>query len=106
MIASLGLTTLIMQDGVFHISEGSPIIAFFLVIMIGIVFGLAMDYEVFMVSRIRETYIATGDTNRAVKTGLQESCPVIIPATIKIFGRAKWVFPGANYYNKFKDDAQ
>jgi len=139
-----------MQDGVFHISEGSPIIAFLLVIMIGIVFGLAMDYEVFMVSPIRETYIATGDTNRAVKTGLQESGPVIItaalimiavfgsfalvedptiksigislasgvlfdaflvrliiiPATIKIFGRAKRVFPGANYYNKFKDDAQ
>lgn len=150
MIVSLGLTTLIMQDGVFHISEGSPIIAFLPVIMIGIVFGLAMDYEVFMVSRIRETYIATGDTNRAVKTGLQESGPVIItaalimiavfgsfalvedstiksigislasgvlfdaflvrliiiPATIKIFGRANWVFPGANYYNKFKDDAQ
>ena len=150
LIASLGLTTLIMQDGVFHISEGSPIIAFLPVIMIGIVFGLAMDYEVFMVSRIRETYIATGDTNRAVKTGLQESGPVIItaalimiavfgsfalvedptiksigisltsgvlfdaflvrliiiPATIKIFGRANWVFPGANYYNKFKDDAQ
>ena len=140
MIASLGLTTLIMQDGVFHISEGSPIIAFLPVIMIGIVFGLAMDYEVFMVSRIRETYIATGDTNRAVKTGLQESGPVIItaalimiavfgsfalvedptiksigislasgvlfdaflvrliiiPATIKIFCRANWVFPGAN----------
>ena len=150
LIASLGLTTLIMQDGVFHISEGSPIIAFLPVIMIGIVFGLAMDYEVFMVSRIREVYIATGDTNRAVKTGLQESGPVIItaalimiavfgsfalvedptiksmgislasgvlfdaflvrliiiPATIKIFGRANWVFPGANYYNKFKDDAQ
>ena len=59
MIASLGLTTLIMQDGVFHISEGSQIIAFLPVIMIGIVFG-----------------------------------------------RANWVFPGANYYNKFKDDAQ
>lgn len=44
MIASLGLTTLIMQDGVFYISEGSPIIAFLPVIMIGIVFGLAMDY--------------------------------------------------------------
>ena len=98
---------------------------------------MAMDYEVFMVSRIRETYIATGDTNRAVKTGLQESGPVIItaalimiavfgsfalvedptiksigislasgvlfdaflvrliiiPAIIKIFGRANWVFP-------------
>ena len=31
---------------------------------------------------------------------------IIIPATIKIFGRANWVFPGAKYYNKFKDDAQ
>ncbi|SCB81819.1 MMPL family transporter [Weissella bombi] len=147
LFASLGLTTMIMQDGLFNISEKAPILAFLPVIVIGIIFGLAMDYEVFMVSRIRETYITTGDNKLAVKAGLQESGPVIItaalimiavfgsfalvqdptikaigislasgilfdaffvrliiiPATIKIFGRANWYFPGANYYNKFKD---
>ncbi|SPD95080.1 Membrane protein YdfJ [Leuconostoc suionicum] len=137
LIASLGLTTLIMQDGVFNISQGAPILAFLPVIVIGIVFGLAMDYEVFMVSRIRENFIKTGDTTQAVQVGLQESGPVIItaalimiavfgsfalvsnptikaigislasgvlfdaflvrliiiPATIKIFGKANWYFP-------------
>lgn len=147
LFASLGLTTMIMQDGLFNISEKAPILAFLPVIVIGIIFGLAMDYEVFMVSRIREVYITTGDNKRAVKAGLQESGPVIItaalimiavfgsfalvqdptikaigislasgilfdaffvrliiiPATIKIFGKANWYFPGANYHNKFKD---
>ncbi|UEG67834.1 MMPL family transporter [Weissella hellenica] len=147
LFASLGLTTMIMQDGLFNISEKAPILAFLPVIVIGIIFGLAMDYEVFMVSRIREVYITTGDNKRAVKAGLQESGPVIItaalimiavfgsfalvqdptikaigislasgilfdaffvrliiiPATIKIFGKANWYFPGANYHNRFKD---
>lgn len=93
VFASFGVTTLIMQDGflkgLFGISVGAPILAFLPVIMIGVLFGLAMDYEVFMVSRIRETYLLTGDTNLAVKTGLLESGPVIITAAlimIAVFG--------------------
>ncbi|WP_125770887.1 MMPL family transporter [Companilactobacillus furfuricola] len=93
VFASFGITTLIIQDGVmkslFGISVGAPILAFLPVIMIGVLFGLAMDYEVFMVSRIRETYLLTGDTTFAVKTGLVESGPVIITAAlimIAVFG--------------------
>ncbi len=93
VFASFGFTTLVMQDGVmksfFGISVGAPILAFLPVVMIGVLFGLAMDYEVFMVSRIRETYLLTGDTKYAVKTGLAESGPVIVTAAlimIAVFG--------------------
>ncbi|WP_304056267.1 MMPL family transporter [Levilactobacillus namurensis] len=93
VFASFGITTLIMQDGVlkslFGISVGAPILAFLPVIMIGVLFGLAMDYEVFMVSRIREAYLLSGDTDLAVRTGLVESGPVIVTAAcimIAVFG--------------------
>ena len=40
-------------------------------LLLAIVFGLSMDYEVFLLSRIRERYVATGDNQRAVAEGLQ-----------------------------------
>ena len=41
--------------------------------LLAIVFGLSMDYEVFLLSRIRERYDATGDTTRAVAEGLRRA---------------------------------
>ncbi|WP_413627843.1 MMPL family transporter [Fructilactobacillus vespulae] len=86
LLASFGLTTLVMQDGfmkgLLGIHTSAPILAFLPVIAIGILFGLAMDYEVFMVSRIHEEYQKTGDNTQAVKVGLQKSGPVIVTAAI------------------------
>ncbi|WP_286136744.1 MMPL family transporter [Philodulcilactobacillus myokoensis] len=86
LLASFGVTVGIMQDGflkgLFGISKGSPIIAFLPVAVIGILFGLAMDYEVFMVSRIREEYVKTHDNTRSVIAGVKGSSPVIITAAL------------------------
>ncbi|MFG1818747.1 MMPL family transporter [Kribbella sp. NPDC049174] len=49
-------------------------------LMFCIVYGLSMDYEVFIVSRIREEYLRTGDTVSAVATGLQQSAPLVTTA--------------------------
>ncbi|MGW6197095.1 MMPL family transporter [Kribbella sp. NPDC055110] len=49
-------------------------------LMFCIVYGLSMDYEVFIVSRIREEYLRTGDTEQAVATGLQRSAPLVTSA--------------------------
>ncbi|WP_327639490.1 MMPL family transporter [Kribbella sp. NBC_00482] len=49
-------------------------------LMFCIVYGLSMDYEVFIVSRIREEYLRTGDTERAVAIGLQRSAPLVTSA--------------------------
>ena len=51
-------------------------------LLLAIVFGLSMDYEVFLLSRIRERYLATGDNRRGVAEGLQGSAKVISSAAI------------------------
>ena len=51
-------------------------------LLLAIVFGLSMDYEVFLLSRIRERYLATGDNRLAVAEGLQASAKVISSAAI------------------------
>jgi uncharacterized membrane protein YdfJ with MMPL/SSD domain len=51
-------------------------------LLLAIVFGLSMDYEVFLLSRIRERYHATGDNRRGVAEGLQDSAKVITSAAL------------------------
>jgi uncharacterized membrane protein YdfJ with MMPL/SSD domain len=51
-------------------------------LLLAIVFGLSMDYEVFLLSRIRERYLATGDNRLAVAQGLQASAKVITSAAL------------------------
>jgi uncharacterized membrane protein YdfJ with MMPL/SSD domain len=51
-------------------------------LVLAVVFGLSMDYEVFLLSRIRERYNATGDTRRAVAEGLATSARTITSAAL------------------------
>ncbi len=51
-------------------------------VMLAIIFGLSMDYEVFLLSRIREEYDATGDNTRAVAVGLQKTGRIITSAAL------------------------
>src|SRR4029450_6264105 len=57
-----------------------PIAPFMPVMMFAILFGLSMDYEVFLISRIREEYLKDGDTRRAVADGLAKTVRVITAA--------------------------
>jgi RND superfamily putative drug exporter len=52
------------------------------ILMFCIVYGLSMDYEVFIVSRIREEYLSTGDTRASVAIGLQRSGPLVTAAAV------------------------
>ncbi|ASK62319.1 hypothetical protein CFK37_09200 [Virgibacillus phasianinus] len=89
LAATLGFTTLIMQDGfisdLFGVSTTGPVLAFLPIITIGLLFGLAMDYEVFLMSRIHEEYQQTRDNIHSIKTGLKESGPVIVAAALIMF---------------------
>ncbi|NEM33666.1 MMPL family transporter, partial [Escherichia coli] len=67
------------------IETTGPMLAFLPVITIGILFGLAMDYEVFLMSRIHEEYSKTGDNDYSIKVGLKESGPVIVAAALIMF---------------------
>ena len=115
-----------------------PIVSFIPMFMFAILFGLSMDYEVFLLSRVREEYLATGSNDRAVVNGVARTGRVItsaalimvcvflafvlgddaatkmfgvglatailidatlvrmvlVPATMKLLGRANWWVPG------------
>jgi RND superfamily putative drug exporter len=81
--ASLGVVVAIFQWGwlgSFFNVKGAPIQAFIPVMLFAIVFGLSMDYEVFLVSRVHEEWIRTRDANGAVRHGLASTGRVITAA--------------------------
>ena len=59
-----------------------PIVSFIPMLMFAIVFGLSMDYEVFLLSRVREHYELTGDNHEAVVHGLASTARVITSAAL------------------------
>jgi putative drug exporter of the RND superfamily len=82
--AAYGVMTLAAQGGAFGqligIDHEVPVAPFMPVMMFAILFGLSMDYEVFLISRIREEYLKDGDTSRAVADGLAKTARVITAA--------------------------
>jgi RND superfamily putative drug exporter len=77
--ASLGVITLVFQQGWLGAQPG-PIEAFVPVMIFAIVFGLSMDYEVFLVSRIHEEWRRTRNAQEAVREGLANTGSVITAA--------------------------
>ncbi|MGW1885383.1 MMPL family transporter [Streptomyces sp. NPDC001970] len=77
--AALGAITLVFQHGWFGVEPG-PIEAFIPVMIFAIVFGLSMDYEVFLLSRIHEEWERTKDPQGAVREGLAATGKVITAA--------------------------
>lgn len=141
ILATLGALTFVFQDGhlagVFAVAKTGPILSFLPILMLGILFGLAMDYEVFLVSRMREDFTTGHDAPAAVIDGYSGSAKVVgsaalimtavfaafilapdpttkslgfalalgvlidayivrmtmVPAAMKLFGRAAWWLP-------------
>jgi RND superfamily putative drug exporter len=87
--ASLGVVVAVFQYGWAHTLVGAastgPVISFLPIILIAVLFGLAMDYEVFMVSRIREAYLETGDPSLAVIRGGRQAARVVTAAALIMF---------------------
>lgn len=89
VLATLGVTVAIFQWGWGGLVEGNPIISFLPIILIGLVFGLAMDYQVFLVSRMREAYHHGAQAHDAVVTGYKYGARVVTAAAlimISVFG--------------------
>ena len=86
--ASFGAIKLIFQDGWLSGALGFvPIGAVdvnFPVLIVAIAFGLAMDYEVFLLSRIREQWMLTGDPVESVAVGLQRTAKIITSAALLV----------------------
>ena len=82
VLATLGATVAVFQNGAFGIFEGQPIVSFVPIFLIGVVFGLAMDYQVFLVTRIREAHVHGASTHEAVVDGFRNSARVVAAAAV------------------------
>ncbi|MEU9862203.1 MMPL family transporter [Streptomyces sp. NPDC047971] len=84
--SSFGIVVAIFQWGwgseLLGLGSAGPIEPFLPVIMVSVLFGLSMDYQVFLVSRMYEEWLETGDNRRAVRVGLAETSRVINSAAV------------------------
>jgi putative drug exporter of the RND superfamily len=84
IVASFGVVTLVFQDGVlaslFGVAQTGPLVSLLPVLIIGVIFGLAMDYQVFLVSRMREEVSHGAASRDAVRDGFRHSARVVTAA--------------------------
>ncbi|MEV0185470.1 MMPL family transporter [Streptomyces sp. NPDC050625] len=84
--AAFGIVVAVFQWGwgsePLGLGRAGPIEPFLPVIMVSVLFGLSMDYQVFLVSRMYEEWLETGDNRRAVRVGLAETSRVINSAAV------------------------
>ncbi|MEU0115629.1 MMPL family transporter [Streptomyces bobili] len=84
--AAFGVVVAVFQWGwgsePLGLGRAGPIEPFLPVIMVSVLFGLSMDYQVFLVSRMYEEWLETGDNRRAVRVGLAETSRVINSAAV------------------------
>ncbi|MFD9835079.1 MMPL family transporter [[Kitasatospora] papulosa] len=86
VLASLGAVVAVFQWGwgaeLLGVEQAGPIMSLMPVFLVGIVFGLAMDYEVFLVARMREAYVHGERAPQAVVTGFRHSARVVTAAAV------------------------
>ncbi|RZU66409.1 RND superfamily putative drug exporter [Microterricola gilva] len=87
--AAFGLTSLVFIDGFLadplNVAGLGSVISFMPIILMGVLFGLAMDYEVFLVSRMREEYLHSDDPTGSVHRGFTASARVVTAAALIMF---------------------
>jgi len=104
--AAFGLVTLVFQDGfassLIEIGRKGPVEAFLPVMLLAILFGLSMDYQVFLVSRMHEEWVHTGDNGRSVRVGQADTGRVITAAaTIMVLIFGSFIFQGQRIISEF-----
>lgn len=86
VLASLGAVVAVFQWGwgaeLLGVEQAGPIMSLMPIFLVGIVFGLAMDYEVFLVARMREAYVHGDRPAQAVVTGFRHSARVVAAAAV------------------------
>ncbi|MFI9616688.1 MMPL family transporter [Streptomyces sp. NPDC052023] len=86
VMAALGAVVAVFQWGWFAglmgVEETGPVMSMMPIFMVGVVFGLAMDYEVFLVTRMREAYVHGEKPSQAVVTGFRHGARVVTAAAV------------------------
>lgn len=84
--ASFGAVVAVFQWGwlasVVHLDQTGPLISFLPIILMAVLFGLSMDYEVFLMSRMKEEYVRSDDPHRAIADGFVGSSRVVTAAAV------------------------
>ncbi len=87
--AAFGATSFVFVQGhfadVLNVTHTGSVISFLPIILMGVLFGLAMDYEVFLVSRIREDFVHRGDPHHAIESGFVSASRVVVAAAVIMF---------------------
>jgi RND superfamily putative drug exporter len=104
--AAYGVVTFIFQEGhgigIVGLPHSIPIVSYAPLLMFAILFGLSMDYEVFLVSQIQERFHATGDAGEAVVEGLARTGRVITSAAlVMVFVFSSFVLNGDPVVKQF-----
>lgn len=98
--ATFGITVVIFMWGwgadFFGVTKVGPVVSFMPILVMAVLFGLAMDYQVFLVSRMRERFIATRDTHGSVVAGFGASSRVVTAAAIIMFSVFISFVPGSS----------
>lgn len=98
--AALGVSTAVFEWGwaadLLGVGKVGPVISFMPILVMAVLFGLAMDYHVFLVSRMRERYVATGDAQASVIQGFSASARVVTAAALIMFSVFFSFVPGGN----------
>lgn len=98
-VAAFGVIAAVFEWGIFadllHVARTGPVISFMPIVLMGVLFGLAMDYHVFLVSRMREAFVhdpesarpdrARAAAIRAVQSGFTSSARVVFAAALIMF---------------------
>jgi len=86
VLATLGVLTLVFQEGWFSNLLGfdtpGPVVSFLPILVTGILYGLAMDYQVFLVSSMRESHVHGHAGQEAIKRGFEHASKVVVAAAI------------------------
>ncbi|QFZ75847.1 MMPL family transporter [Streptomyces fagopyri] len=86
VMAALGAVVAVFQWGwlanLIGVEQTGPIMSMMPIFMVGVVFGLAMDYEVFLVTRMREAYVHGGKPGQAIVTGFKHGARVVTAAAV------------------------
>ncbi|MFV8189099.1 MMPL family transporter [Streptomyces sp. AF1B] len=86
VMAALGAVVAVFQwgwlSGLLGVEQTGPVMSMMPIFMVGVVFGLAMDYEVFLVTRMREAYVQGEKPAQAVVTGFKHGARVVTAAAV------------------------
>ncbi|WP_421742377.1 MMPL family transporter [Cellulomonas sp.] len=98
--AAFGATTAVFQwgwlSGIFNVDSAGPLLSFLPILLVGVLFGLAMDYQVFLVSRMREEHVHGADPVTSVRLGFAHGARVVLAAAlIMISVFSSFVFSGS-----------